>query len=346
MTLRKLGFEVTFISDVDAHVIDKYVIELLKQGIECIYQPYLQSIEEYLKANGKYFDLVLLFRAPYGGKYINFVKSHAPHAKIVFNTVDLHFLRERREKALFKSRKGKSLIQEGVTEVKEMSIMEKADCTIVVSSHEHDLIKKLNKKIKTKVIPLPREIPGRSNGFEERKDIVFIGGFLHKPNADAVKYFVEEMWPLISDELSDCKFLVVGSNIPEEIQALESNSIEVVGFVPDLTETFSNCKLTIAPLRFGAGIKGKVVTSMSYGVPCVATSIGAEGMGLTDHENIMISDNPEEFANKVRKLYSDDQLWEKVSKNCLAFIHENYSMSIFEDNLKNLIEDLKSDLLP
>jgi len=341
VTLRKLGFEVTFISDVDAHVIDKYVINLLNQGIECIYQPYLQSIEAYIKTNGKYFEYVFLFRAPYGGKYIDLVKAHAPHAKVVFNTVDLHFLRERREKELFANRKGKKLNQEGVTEVKELSIMKKADHSIVVSSFEYDLLKKLDKTISVKVIPLPREIPGRSKGFDERKDFVFIGGFLHKPNADAVKYFINDIWPIIREKLPDCKFLIVGSNMPEEIQAFECDSIKVLGFVPDLNDVFSNCRLSVAPLRYGAGIKGKVVTSLSYGVPCISTSLGVEGMGLTEFENILIGDTPEKFADRLISLYTEKPLWEKLSSNGVTFMQENFSLSIFEENLQNLINAKK-----
>jgi len=340
LMLRQLGFEVTFISVVDAHIINRYVTDLQKNGIECIYQPYLNSIEEYIKANSKYFDLIILFRAPYGGKYIDYVKKYAPQAKIVFNTVDLHFLREKRAKELLDTDNSIKLVQEGVTQELEIAIMKKADITILVSKYEQKLLNQIAPEIKTKVIPLPREIPGRMGGFSQRNDIVFIGGFLHKPNVDAVHYFVDTIWPKVSNQIPNCKFRIVGSNVPEEIKILENKKIEVVGFVPDLADIFSKCKLSVAPLRFGAGVKGKVITSLSYGVPCIATSIAVEGTGLEDTETIMIADEPEEFVLKLKTIYQNKSYWEKLSQNGLDFVDKNYSLTKFEKNLSDLLLSL------
>ena len=345
LVLRNIGFEVTFISVVDAHKIDRYVSDLQGKGIECITQPYLRSIEQFLEENGKFYDLTFLFRAPFGGKYIDLVRKHAPDAKVVFNTVDLHFLRERREREIAEDTSRKTFSQEGITEDEELGIMRKADQTIVVSEYELGLLKKIDPTIKATVIGLPREIPGRSHGYEGRKDIVFIGGFLHKPNVDAVQYFTKEIWPLVQKELPQCKFLVVGSNVPPEIQELASASIKIVGFVPNLNSVFSTCRLTVAPLRFGAGIKGKVITSLSYGVPCVATSVATEGMGMTNRETVMVSDDPKEFAGLVAEVYKNNNLWEELSNNGLCFVYDKFSISNFETRLKNIIVAIDKCLL-
>jgi GT2 family glycosyltransferase/glycosyltransferase involved in cell wall biosynthesis/predicted nucleic acid-binding Zn-ribbon protein len=340
MMLRNIGFEVTFISVVDANKIDHYVHELQGKGIECITQPYLKTIEQYLEENGNFFDLVFLFRAPFGGKYIDAVRKCAPQAKIVFNTVDLHFLRELRARELAATDSEKSFELEGITEEQELGIMRKADQTIVVSEYELSLLREIDPTIRATAIGLPREIPGRSQGYEGRRDIVFIGGFLHKPNVDAVQYFVKEIWPIVHKELPQCKFLVVGSNVPPEIQELACSSIKIVGYVPDLNTIFSTCRLTVAPLRFGAGIKGKVITSLSYGVPCVATSVASEGMGLTNESSILINDNPQELARLLVKAYSNKNLWEELSNNGLDFVFNHYSLIVFQERISGLLRVL------
>ncbi|GEM_PF-470328 len=338
LMLRKIGYEVTFISVVDADLINHYVEDLQKRGIECIYTPYLTTIDEYIKQMGKVFDLVMLFRAPYGGQYIDAVRTYATQAKVVFNTVDLHFLREKRESEL--AGNGLSL-QENVTENGEIEIMKKADATIVVSDYEQNFLTSLGENINSRMIPIPREIPGRTRGFEGRKNIVFIGGYLHKPNVDAVLYFVKDIWPLITEALPDCEFWIVGSNVPKELEELAGEKIKVIGFVADISQVFSECKVSVAPLRYGAGIKGKVITSLSYGVPCVATSIASEGIGLTHEQNVLVGDTPAKFAAAVVILYTDSDIWERVSQNGLAFVSEKYSLENTEKHLVRLVRDLE-----
>lgn len=337
LMLRKIGFEVTFISDVDAEVVDGYVRDLQRRGIECIYKPYLTSIEEYIKEMGKYFALVVLVRAPHGGRYIDIVREYARQAKVVFDTVDLHFVREQRESKLI----GKRMKNDGEALMNhEIGIMKKSDATIVVSDYEQELLNAIGDGLNSRVIPLTSEIPGRSQDFVGRQNIVFIGGFLHKPNQDAVLYFVNEIWPLITDALPDCEFWIIGSRMPPEIEALKGEKIKPIGFVSDLSEVFSTCKLSIAPLRFGAGVKGKVITSLSYGVPCVVTSIASEGTGLMNDHNILVGDTPQEFADAVIKLYSDSETWLRISDHGLTFLNEKFSLEVFEKNLRALISDL------
>ncbi len=151
---------------------------------------------------------------------------------------------------------------------------------------------------------------------------------------------MNEIWPSINKELPDCEFWIVGSNIPDEIRNLGGTSIRVLGFVDDLSMVFENVKLSVAPLRFGAGIKGKILTSLSYGVPCVASTIAVEGMNLTDNVNILKAENSFEFQQKVIRLYKNEYDWENISKNGLFFVQENYSVSFFEEKLKLLFDDL------
>lgn len=128
--------------------------------------------------------------------------------------------------------------------------------------------------------------------------------------------------------------------MPEKIRSLGRDDIVILGHVPDLNNLFSRCKLSIAPLRYGAGVKGKIVTSLSYGVPCVATSIAVEGMGLEKGNNILVGDTPEEFSDAVVNLYTSPKLWMDLSESGLDLIHRKYSIDQFRINLKQLIEEL------
>jgi hypothetical protein len=339
LTLRKLGFEVTFLSVVDSDKVDGYVFDLLKKGICCQYAPYLTTIEEYIRKFGSSFDVVILSRASSGGKYIDIVKTYAPRAKIVFNTIDLHFLREERQKAISTDGNGSSQL-EGISRDDELSIMRKSDHTILVSEYEKGLMNEIDPNIKVSVISLPWEIPGCTHGFDGRMDILFIGGFLHKPNVDAVINFIDKIWPLIKVKIPDCKFYIIGSNIPDEIKALGDKRIVVVGYVQELNEYFNKIKLSVSPLRFGAGVKGKIITSLSYGVPCVASPIAAEGMGLVDNLNVLIGKSDQEYAENVIKLYRSKELWESLSMNGLIYVRKTNGLEQFENLLGKLISSL------
>ena len=337
LSFRKMGFDVVFYSAHDSEVIDKYVTDLQSQGIQCLYPPYVGHLDSYLEAYGKTFQYVMVFRAPIADIFMNTIKQHCPQAKVVFNTVDLHFLREKRAAALASD--NADIDHEAIKKIEtlEVGLMERANLSILVSEYERSLLAELYPNLVTRVMPLPREIPGRKIGFDRRKDIAFVGGYLHPPNIDAIDYFVKEVWHLIESKLPGVKFKIVGSNMPESFSQYASPSVELVGFVEDLGDVFDNVRLSIAPLRFGAGIKGKVVSSLSYGLPCVASSVATEGMNLTDGENILQSDDPQIFADLVYKAYTDKTLWTKLSDNGLSFVEDRHGLESFETRLQEII---------
>ena len=170
----------------------------------------------------------------------------------------------------------------------------------------------------------------------ERRDLLFIGGFEHVPNVDGVLWFVHEILPLIQKKISGVRFNVVGSRAPAEIKRLHSDAILVHGFVPDVKPLFSTCRLSVAPLRFGAGVKGKVNQSLALGLPCVVTSVAAEGMHLTNGVDILIADDPSGFAQAVARVYEDDDLWQSLSQAGLENIAKHFSFSVAQDALEKL----------
>jgi GT2 family glycosyltransferase len=337
--LRGLGFEVSFIPATNLLYLGRYTQDLQGIGIVCQYAPFIRSVEDFLKDEGKRFDLVFLSRAPTAAKYIDLVRQYSPRARIVFNTVDLHFLREERAAELGDSKA--SFEQARETREQEISVMRKADQTILVSEFEYKVVRDCAPEVKATVIPLPREIPGRSAGFEGRSDVLFLGGYNHPPNIDAVYFFVNKIWPLIKKQVPACRFLIAGSHMPEKVRKLgRKDDIVILGHVSDLDGLYSRCKLSVAPLRYGAGVKGKVVTSLGYGVPCVATSMAAEGMELKDGIHALVADTPEEFAEAVVRVYNSTELWEKLSQNGLAFVQERFSVDRVQSKFRKMLKDM------
>jgi glycosyltransferase involved in cell wall biosynthesis len=184
------------------------------------------------------------------------------------------------------------------------------------------------------------DIKGTSKTFGERRDIVFVGGYQHTPNVDAVQYFAEEIMPLLRKKLPGVRFYAVGSKPPAEIQALASEDIIITGFVEDLTPLLDKMRVSVAALRYGAGIKGKIGTAMAAGLPVVATTLAAEGMSLSDGGNILVADGTEAFANAVASIYQDAALWNRVSVNGLAFADKAWGADAAWGILANIVYDL------
>ena len=269
------------------------------------------------------------------------MRIFCPNAKIVFNTVDLHYLREERQAEIEGSKK--LLSQAKKTKKLELEVINKSDSTIVLSDIERDLLLTEVSGVNIHKIPLILDIPGRSQGFEDRKGLLFIGGFRHTPNIDAVIYFTSEIWPLIKAKQPDIKFTIIGSHPPKEVLDLDGNGINIVGFVSDISEYFNNALISVAPLRYGAGIKGKIGTSLSYGVPVVGTTIATEGMGIENDVHVLIGDNPNEFANKIIELLKSEAKWNNLSESGLEFIEDNYSISIGRKYLRHFLDELRTD---
>src|SRR4029434_6125838 len=156
------------------------------------------------------------------------------------------------------------------------------------------------------------EVAGSRAPFALRRGWLFIGSFQHRPNIDAVLFFLQTIYPLVTEHLRDAKFYIVGDKAPPEIVALATERIIVAGLQRDVRPFFDSVKLSVAPLRFGAGIKGKINQSMGFGVPVVATSVAVEGAGLCDREEILVADQPEGFARAVTELYESEQLWNRI----------------------------------
>lgn len=171
------------------------------------------------------------------------------------------------------------------------------------------------------------ETAGRRVDFALRSDLLFVGGFRHHPNVDAITWFAREVYPLVRQRLPEVKLHCVGEKPPKAVSELSDlPGVEIHGHVPELEPLLDGARVAIAPIRFGAGVKGKVNLSMAFGQPVVATSVAVEGMHLTDGENVLVADSPTAFADAVFRLYDDEALWTRLSDNGLANIRQHFSL--------------------
>jgi len=294
-----------------------YVSELQQKGIEVIHGKH--AFEQFLEERKNVYDIAILAR-PYIAKYfIDSIKSKMPNCKIIYDTIDLHFLRMKRQDSL--ENKTKNIETENMHQL-ELSLMKKSDMTILTSIAEAKILHDEDNSLKFSILPNIHAESHDITKFESRKNMLFLAGFQHTPNIDSAKYLVQDIWPLIKQQLPESKLYIVGSNPPDDVKNLATDDIIVTGFVRDLSPYYKECKVMLAPLRYGAGVKGKITQSLAMGLPVVTTSIGGEGINLVDGKHCLTADNPEEFAKKAVKVYGDKDLWNNLSQNGLSIAKE------------------------
>jgi glycosyltransferase involved in cell wall biosynthesis len=295
-----------------------------------------RSVDEHLQSEGRFYDAVILSGGVYTAvRHIESVFKFAPQADLIFDTVDLHFLREYRHAKLTANRQ--MLRRALASKANELAIARRARWTLVVSPEEKDILARECPEARVEVLSNIHETRADGEPFTRRRDILFIGAFQHLPNADAVSHFVEEIFPLVKKEISSLKFFIIGGHPPEEIRRLSSEDIIVTGHVSDIDSRLDSCRLSVAPLRFGAGVKGKVLLSLSCGLPVIATSIAAEGMYLTSGKDVMVADTAEEFGRAIIDLYNDEDRWSEISKNGLEIVSRYFSFDAARETMKRLL---------
>ena len=327
----KLGYKVTFIGD-NYFKHEPYATELNQMGVEILYgNHYYLNWKEWLKENAYNFDYVYMQRPHISEKYIDLLKQYSK-AKIVYFGHDLHYLREYRQYQLEKD--PAMLKSSNEWKKKEFDLFNKADIVYVVGSYEQQILQKEfpNKLIRNIPLYIYEGLKEDVNTkFQTRKDILFVGGFGHSPNRDAVLWFAQKVFPKVLKKYPDIKWYIVGSNPTEDVLVLKSENIIVKGFVSDeeLARLYSECRLAVVPLRVGAGVKGKVVEAVYHRIPLLTTPIGAEGLSTEEHAFI-VSECNGGMANIINNLYESYNDLEKLSNNCKAFIENHFTIEIAE----------------
>jgi GT2 family glycosyltransferase/glycosyltransferase involved in cell wall biosynthesis len=321
--LQSLGCKVTFVPDNLAYLATP-TEDLQRMGVECVYAPFILSIRDLLETRGSEFDLVYVSRYSIAERHIDAIRRFAPQAKVLFNNADLHFLRELRSAIASKHQEGVSRALK--TRDDELGLMRKVDLVLSYNEAEHAVIVSHNLD-STRIARCPWvvKVPESSPGFEERVDIAFLGGFSHSPNPEAMEYFVREVMPLLRERLPNVSLRIYGSDISDRIHDLAADDVIIEGWVPDVAQVYSSCRVFIAPLRSGAGIKGKVVGALAFGVPCVLSPLAAEGTGIRDGQEALIAETAAQWVETIVHLYEDKPAWLKMHNAARDYAASEFS---------------------
>lgn len=328
------GWHVAFAPD-DGRADENTIRKLGQWGIEVLARPWVDSIPAWLSSHGHSLHAAILCRHTVAGQYAPFVRRHAPQAHLIFDTVDLHFLRE--ERAAIRAGSAPLSRQASTTRDQELALITAADTTFVVSDYERDMLAKLVPEARVDLLTNIHDVHGRAHGHDGRRDLLFIGGFGHPPNADAMRWMAAEILPALREECPDIRILVAG-DVPEaESRALTTAGLTMLGRVPDLAPLMGQALASIAPLRFGAGVKGKVNMSMSHGLPVIGTPIAVEGMKLTDGLDVIVAETPGEFAGAYRRLRDEADVWTRLSDRSIDHVAEHFSVHSAREALRRAI---------
>ncbi|MGI0088364.1 MAG: glycosyltransferase [Nitrosotalea sp.] len=332
--LSLMGHKVTFWPD-NLHKTEPYTTELQQRGIEVIYGP--TNFESFLKERKNNFCLAVVSRAHIAPKYIDIIKKHSPSTKIMYETIDLSFVRELREAEL--ENNPIKLEQAKQTEQRELVLIQKSDITSVKSKKEANLLLTKDSSLTMAIIPPIQITKEKVPQFDSRKDLIFLGGFQHPPNMDSLMFLLNEIFPLIKKKVVDINLYVIGSNPPQKIKDLCSKTEGVIflGYVKDIEPYLEKCRLMVAPLRYGAGVKGKITQSLAYGLPVVTTPTGAEGIVFDDANFLTVANNPHEFVEKTIDLYNDKQKWTKISEAGISHIDSYFSPELLKETLSQIV---------
>ncbi|TDT45193.1 glycosyltransferase involved in cell wall biosynthesis [Maribacter spongiicola] len=280
------------------------------------------------------------------------VAENCPDALRMLDTEDLHSLRHVREQCFKKDIPftTDAWLADDKTK-REIASIYRCDLSLIISSYELELLTDVIKIDKSLLMLLPFMVDEVTNEttwktFKERTDFVFIGGGKHAPNIDAVKCLKSIIWPLIRKQLPEAKLHIYGAYLPQQIVEMNNptTGFLVHGRAEDVNEVMQSAKVCLAPLRFGAGIKGKLLSAMQNGTPSVTTTIGAEGMhGILDW-NGGIEDEPSEFANAAVRLYTTEPEWENAQEKGKTLVNTLYAKTSLESILLEKIDQLERGL--
>ncbi|ASL01634.1 glycosyltransferase [Xanthomonas citri] len=323
--LREEGAHVVFVPTRREHA-GRHTQALQQLGVEVWYAPFLEGIGSWLRSHGARFAVVLLVRHHVAHACLPLLRQYARQARTLFDTVDLHYLRERRGAEL--AGDANLLRSAERTRVRELEIMAATDVTLLVSAAEQAQLRADAPHIRTALLSNLHEVAGSGHSFAQRRDLVFVGGFRHPPNVDAVHWFISEIFPQVRAQLPEVVFHCIGADLPDALKLLadECPGVRLHGHVPDLVPFMDSARIAVAPLRFGAGVKGKINLSMAHGQPVVGTTCAVEGMHLRDGEDVCVADDAEAFAAAIVRLYQDATLWQRLADNGLRNVAEHFSL--------------------
>jgi O-antigen biosynthesis protein len=340
-SLQRLGYAVTFAPDNGARL-EPYTRELQRLGVEVLYgavdvMPVLAEIGPHLTA-------AILSRPHPASRWLDSVREFAPKAAIAYDTVDLHWVRESRRFAMSAPDalpENGRIVAQGPKAMAlyelEVAMVRASDLTIAVTEEERAQILAAVPDARVVVIPTIHTVSERVPPAQGRRDVLFVGGFEHPPNADAVTYLVREIMPRVWQSRADISVTVVGGSAPPEVENLASSRVHIKGWVADLRPMLQGARTMVVPVRYGAGVKGKITQGLAAGLPVVTTQVGAEGLDGHDGENMLIGDSPQALAERIVRIVEDDTLWQTLSSGGRELVTAKCSPQVLDERLRELL---------
>ena len=329
--LQRLGFDAVLAAVTQHDGQQPARDRLLAAGVRCLLPAEAPSVADWVSERGRELDLCVLCRVFCGGALLELVQLHCPYARIVFDTIDLNFVREERRARLLGD--AALLAMADALRAREEHVVRSSDATMVVSATEAALLAERLPDSLVAQMPLARDIRPPARSFADRRGIGFIGGFAHAPNVDAIRHFLSGTWPLAHAQMPGCALSVVGADAPADLADGAPGEVRVLGHLPDAGPWFESLRATVAPLRFGAGAKGKVASSLAAGVPCVASPVAAEGMGLSEADGVLVAADPASFAAAITRVCTDEALWRRLSAGALDYAGRELSPAAWQARL-------------
>jgi GT2 family glycosyltransferase/SAM-dependent methyltransferase len=347
--LIRIGARVTFMPENFARL-DPYTHRLQQMGIEVLYGQLDPRAE--MAALGPTLDAAILCRPHPASQWLDTVREFAPRTTVAYDTVDLHWLREARRGLVASSSLSTPAASNGHMDLAsippkakalrelELAMIRATDATIVASGPEGEQVERDAPGTNVLLVPTAHDVQQHVPPTDGRSGILFVGGFEHLPNVDAAVRLVSDVMPAVWRELGDVQVTIVGSHVPSEVQELASPLVDVTGWVEDLQPLLDESRLMVAPLRYGAGMKGKITQSLAAGLPVVTTPIGAEGLDGHSGECLLIGADAGELAAHTVRVYRDDELWQRVSREGQSVVAAAFSPGVIEDQMRLLLGEI------
>lgn len=334
--MQALGYKITFIAK---HISTRsaHVQRLQHLGAEAIYAPYCQDYRDFIKQHISEFDAIYITRYQIAEDVLPLLSDYS-HKPVLFNNADLHFLREIRSAELSPHDTAK-MAEALETKARELAICQHVTRVLCYTEAEKAVLIE-NGIAADKISITPWVLPERDTGpdYNAREGIAFLGGFNHFPNGEAVDYLINTLMPALAKARQDITLYIYGSNMPAYADL--PNNIRAIGFAENLADVFHQHRLFVAPLLSGAGIKGKVLESLSFGTPTVLSTIAAEGIGLAHNTSALIVDETDAWVSAIIRAYDDTNLWQKLRTEGLKLAKTHYSAEGGIERMREIFESV------
>jgi glycosyltransferase involved in cell wall biosynthesis len=323
------------VNELGEEAVRRYRMDLETRGVEIFDKGLVSALR-----SGSFDIILFVVHTQASPDNLRLVRHWAPGARIVIDSVGLHFTRFFSRALLTGAREDYEQAEK--IKDRELAAYRAADLVIAVSEQERQMV--LNELPDKRVSIIPNIHPmGEFTPTDARdgKTLLFVGWGQYDPNVDAVLYFANEVLPLVLKDVPGARFRVIGGDYPEEVRRLHGGAIQILGRVPEMAPYLLDAHVSVAPLRYGSGVKGKIGEALSYGLPVVTTSVGLEGLGLTPGENVLAGDTAAEFAAHVVNLLRDPQLHGRISLAGWEFILDRFSEKAVRRQVYAVLDEIE-----